>query len=131
MLAEKHIMDFDYDILFTAQDMEDSEMFPLYNELKTADGVYESSYQALFAYSWAVNINDFSDSYREYSGCAALDETVHLPMDIQFIEDREYLRFIESLGLSAEEYTGQNAKMIAVAKAQNVNDTGSASKAIF
>lgn len=122
-LSEKNIMDFDYDILFTAQDMKDSEMFPLYNELKTADGVYESSYQALFAYSCAVNINDFSDRYREYSGYAALDETVHLPMDIQFIEDREYLRFIESLGLSAEEYTGQNAKMIAVAKTQNVNDT--------
>ena len=37
-------------------------------------------------------------------------------MDIQFIEDREYQRFIKELGLPAEEYTGQDAKMIAVAK---------------
>jgi len=37
-------------------------------------------------------------------------------MDIQFIEDSEYLRFIKESGLSAEEYTGQDAKMIAVAK---------------
>jgi putative ABC transport system permease protein len=36
-------------------------------------------------------------------------------MYIQFINDSEYLCFIKELGLSAEEYTGQNAKMIACA----------------
>ena len=41
-----------------------------------------------------------------------------MPMDIQFLEDSVYLSFIEGLGLPAEEYTGQNAKMIAVAKAK-------------
>ena len=116
-------MDFDYDILFSTQDMDESEMFPLYDKLKTADGVYESSYQEVFAYSCAVKASDFSDRYREYAGYAAPDETVHLPMDIQFIEDSEYLHFIKELGLSAEEYTGQNAKMIAVAKAKKVDDT--------
>lgn len=115
-LSERSIMDIDYDILFNTQDMDDSEMFPLYDKLKTADGVYESSYQAVLAYSCAVKASDFSDRYREYAGYAAPDETVHLPMDIQFIEDSEYLRFIKELGLSAEEYTGQDAKMIAVAK---------------
>ena len=115
-LAERSIMDFDYDIIFTTQDMDDSEMFPLYDKLKTADGVYESSYQAILAYSCAVKASDFSDRYREYAGYAASDQTVHLPMDIQFIEDSEYLSFIKKMGLSAEEYTGKNAKMIAVAK---------------
>jgi len=38
-LSERSIMDLDYDILFTTQDMDDSEMFPLYDKLKTADGV--------------------------------------------------------------------------------------------
>ena len=122
-LSEQYVMDFDNDILFTIQNMDDSEMFPLYNKLKTADGVYESSYQAVFAYSCAVKASDFSDRYREYAGYAALDETVYLPMDIQFIEDSEYLHFIKELGLSTEEYTGQDAKMLAVAKAQNANDT--------
>jgi putative ABC transport system permease protein len=37
-------------------------------------------------------------------------------MDIQFIEDSQYLRFIKGLGLPAEEYTGRDAKMIACAK---------------
>ncbi|MFA9466618.1 MAG: ABC transporter permease [Velocimicrobium sp.] len=115
-LAERFIMDFDYDIAFTTQDMDDSEIFPLYDKLKTADGVYESSYQAIFAYSSAVKASDFSDHYREYAGYTTSDEAVYLPVDIQFIEDSEYLRFIKELGLPAEEYTGQNAKMIACAK---------------
>ena len=115
-LSERLIMDFDYDILFSTQDMDESEMFPLYNKLKTADGVYESSYQEVFSYSCAVNASDFSDRYRESAGYDLTNETIELPMDIQFIEDSEYLRFIESLGLPAEEYTGPDAKMIAVAK---------------
>ncbi|MRN56368.1 ABC transporter permease [Paenibacillus monticola] len=124
-LAERSIMDFDYDIVFTTQDMDDSEMFPLYDKLKTADGVYKSSYQAIFAYSGTVKTSDFSDRYREYAGSHSPDQTVHLPMDIQFIEDSEYLRFIKKLGLSAEEYTGKDAKMIAVAKKRVNNKDGS------
>jgi putative ABC transport system permease protein len=114
-LSERLIMDIDYDILFSTENMDVSEMLPLYDKLKTADGVYESSYQAVFRYSCAVNPRDFSDRYREYAGYDASDETVHLPMYIQFIEDSEYLRFIKEMGLSAEEYTGQDAKMIACA----------------
>jgi len=115
-LSERLIMDFDYDILFTTQDMGESETFRLYDEMKSADGVYASSYQAILPYSCTVKTGDFSERYRETAGNAAPDETVHLPMDIQFIEDSEYLRFIKELGFSAEEYYGQGAKMIAVAK---------------
>jgi putative ABC transport system permease protein len=123
-LAERSIMDFDYDIIFTIQDMKDSEMFPLYDKLKTADGVYKSSYQAIFAYSCMVKTSDFSDRYRKHAGYAAPDQRVHLPMDIQFIEDSEYLRFIKKLGLSPEEYTGKDGKMIAVAKKPVVRKDG-------
>ncbi|MBY6881113.1 ABC transporter permease [Clostridium botulinum] len=123
-LAERSIMDFDYDIVFSIQNMDDSEMFPLYDKLKTADGVYKSSYQAIFAYSCAVKASDFSDRYRKYAGYATPAQTVHLPMDIQFIEDSEYLSFIKKLGLSVEEYTGKDAKMIAVAKKRVVKKDG-------
>lgn len=123
-LSERYVVDFDYDILFTTQDMDESEISPLYDKLKTADGVYESSYQTVFAYSCAVKASDFSHRYREYVDYAAPDEIVHLPMDIQFIEDSEYLRFIKELGLSAKEYTGQDAKMIAVAKKRIVKKDG-------
>ncbi|WP_340394289.1 FtsX-like permease family protein [Paenibacillus sp. FSL E2-0190] len=115
-LSEQLIMDMDYDILFTTQVTDDSEMIPLYNKLKTSDGVYESSYQTVYVYTSVIKASDFSDRYREYAGYTTPDETVQLPMDIQFIEDSKYLSFIKELGLSADEYTGQDAKMIAVAK---------------
>ncbi|MFA9463917.1 MAG: FtsX-like permease family protein [Velocimicrobium sp.] len=117
-LAQRFTMDFDYDIVFTSQDMDDIEMFSLYDKLKTADGIYESSYQTIFAYTCAVKPIDFSERYLEYSGFSASDQTVSLPMDIQFIPDNEYLRFIKELGLPAKEYTGHDANMIAIAKQQ-------------
>ena len=123
-LSERLIMDIDYDILFATQEMDISEMFPLYDKLKTADGVYESSYQAVFPYSCTVKASDLSDRYREYAGYTAPHETIFLPMKFQFIEDSEYLRFIEDLGLSAEEYTGQDAKLIAVAKQRIIQKDG-------
>lgn len=114
--SERAVVFTTYDIGFATQDMDDSEMLSLYDKLKTADGVYESSYQALMTYSCAVKASDLSDDYWEYAGSHSPDETVHLPMDIQFLDDSAYLNIIKDLGLPAEEYTGQNAKMIAVAK---------------
>ncbi|MCU6419768.1 hypothetical protein, partial [Enterobacter quasiroggenkampii] len=43
-----------------------------------------------------------------------MSEMLELPVDMQFLDDRTYLNIIKSLGLPTEEYTGQNAKMIAV-----------------
>lgn len=128
--AELSVVDVDYDICFSTQDMDESEVFRLYDELKTADGVYNSSYQAIMTYSCAVKASDFSERYREFAGYASPDETDNLSMDIQFIEDSEYLRFIEGLGLPAEEYIGENAKMTAVAKA-NLYDEEAGQSALF
>ncbi|MBU3218254.1 FtsX-like permease family protein (plasmid) [Clostridium estertheticum] len=108
-----------YDIGLVTQDIDDSKMLPLYDKLKTADGVYESSYQALMKYSCAVKASNFSDRYRKYACYNFPDKTVNLPMEIQFLDDSAYLNIIKGLGLHAEEYTGQNAKMIAVAKMTN------------
>ena len=105
-----------YDIGFSTQNMDDSEMLQLYDKLKTADGVYESSYQALMMYSCAAKASDLSDAYWESQSSHSPDETVNLPMDIQFLNDSTYLNIVQGLGLPAEEYTGQNAKLIAVAK---------------
>ncbi|BCN29187.1 ABC transporter permease [Anaeromicropila herbilytica] len=119
-LSERYIMDMDYGILFNAQDMEFSKMIPLYDKLKKTDGIYDSSYQAILSYSCLAKAGDFSDCYRKYKGYTNSDQMIHLPMDIQFITDRQYIHFIKKLGFSTEEYTGQNAKMIAFAK-QRVN----------
>jgi putative ABC transport system permease protein len=108
-----------YDIGFGTHDMNDSEMLQLYNKLKTADGVYESSYQVVMKYSCAAKGSDLSDAYRKSVGLHSSDETVNMPMTIQFLDDRAYLNIIKELGLPAEEYIGQNAKIIAVAKMQD------------
>ena len=116
--AKQSVVDSDYDICFTTQNMDESQLFRLYDKLKAVEGVYESSYQAVSTYSCTARASDFSERYRKALGLASPDETVALPMDIQFVEDSVYLDFIKDLGLSAEEYTGQNAKMTAVAKAK-------------
>ncbi|WP_019910907.1 ABC transporter permease [Paenibacillus sp. HW567] len=108
----------DYDIGLATPDMNDDEMLTLYDKLKTADGVYQSSYQAIMKYSSTVKASDLSDMYWRLAGSHSPDETVNLSMDLQFLDDSAYLKLIKGLGLSAEEYTGQHAKMIAVAKMQ-------------
>lgn len=105
-----------YDIGVATQDINDSEMLPLYDKLKNTEGVYKSSYQALMKYSCAVKASDLSDHYLEYAGSPSPKEPVNLPMQIQFLDDNTYLDIIKGLGLSTNEYTGQNAKFIAVAK---------------
>lgn len=107
-----------YDIGFATQDMKDSEMLQLYDKLKTADGVYESSYQALTTYSCTAKASDLSDDFLENADSHSPDETINLQMKIQFLDDSTYLNILKDLGLSTEEYTGQHAKMIAVAQIQ-------------
>ena len=120
--ARQSVVDSDYDICFTTQNMDESDLFRLNDKLKAVDGVYESSYQAVSTYSCAARASDFSERYREALGLTSPDETVDLPLDIQFVEDRVYLEFIKDLGLPADEYTGQNAKMTAVAKAKGESE---------
>lgn len=108
-----------YDIAFATQNMDDENMLSLYDKLKTADGVYESSYQALMGYSCTAKDSSLTKSFWKSTGTHSPGETVRLPMEIQFLDDKTYLHIIHGLGLSADEYTGQNGKMIAVGKMQD------------
>ncbi|MBE6828675.1 MAG: FtsX-like permease family protein [Ruminococcaceae bacterium] len=107
-----------YDIGFGTTDMDDGEMLRLYDRLKTAGGVTQSSYQAVMKYSCVVQADELSDDYWESAGKSSPDKTAELPIEIQFLDDSTYLNLIRSAGLSAEDYTEENAKMIAVAKIQ-------------
>lgn len=105
-----------YDICFYTQDMDESELFQLYDGLKNVGGITESSYQALLAYSCELNTDDLPDRFlEEYSGMIDYDEinkTASVPLNIQFVERRVYQNLLERNGLSAEEYTGQDNKMV-------------------
>jgi len=106
----------DYDICFYTRDMEESELLQLYNKLKTAAGITESSHQALSTYSCVLNTSDlpshFFDEYGEPIGYDGASETAEVLLDIQFVEDSVYQNLLEGLGLSAEQYTGQDKEMI-------------------
>jgi len=106
----------DYDICFDTRDMEENELFQLYHELKTANGVTASSYQALSTYPCTLKTSDLSDHFlEEYGDLIDYDETnetVEVQLDIQFVEDSVYQNLLEGLGLSKEQYSGQDQKMI-------------------
>lgn len=108
----------DYDIGFGTQDMDDGEMLKLYDQMKSVKGISKSSYQVLLNASCTVKTDALSDAYWEEAGGYQAAETVNLPLGIQIIDDDAYIEIVKKLGLSAEEYTGQSQKMIAVAKMQ-------------
>lgn len=118
-LAEKSsVVSEDYDICFDTRDMKESELFQLYDEMKTATGVTQSAYQALSTYSCLLNTSelssDFLEEYGEFLGDDGGSDRLEAQLDIQFVENRVYQNLLEGLGLSAEEYTGQDKKMIIV-----------------
>lgn len=105
-----------YDIGFGTQDMDDSEMLQIFDRLKTANGVTGSSYQEVMNYSCAVKADELTDEYWKSAGVYSPDETVNLHMEIQFLDDNTYLDIVKGQDLPEEEYTGQDARVIGVAK---------------
>ena len=108
-----------YDIGFGTQAMDDADMLNLYDKLKLAEGVTESSYQDVVEYMCTVSPGELTEDYWKAAGGQSSDETVKLPMDIQFLDDNAYLKIVKDLGLPTEEYAGESGKIIAVGK---VND---------
>lgn len=108
-----------YDIGFGTQAMDDADMLNLYDKLKLAEGVTESSYQDVVEYMCTVSPGELTEDYWKAAGGHSSDETVKLPIDIQFLDDNAYLKIVKDLGLPTEEYAGESGKIIAVGK---VND---------
>ena len=108
-----------YDIGFGTKAMDDADMLNLYDKLKLAEGVTESSYQDVVEYMCTVSPGELTEDYWKAAGGHSSDETVKLPMDIQFLDDNAYLKIVKDLGLPTEEYAGESGKIIAVGK---VND---------
>lgn len=123
--AESSVVNTDYDIMFFSENMKENDSFQLFDKLQNVDGVYKGSYQSMMEYASKINLHDFSADYRQAAGYGELDQTIDVPLDMQFLEDSVYLDFIKSLGLDIAEYTGENAKVIAVAKVKNKTATAS------
>lgn len=114
--SEQAVVFTTYDIGLGSLEMEDDSMVTLYDQLKTTEGITNSSYQTLIKYHCTVEKDTLSDAYWQKVKSQPEDNTVDLTMDVQFIDDNTYLKTVQSLNLPVEEYTGPNAKLIAVAK---------------
>lgn len=105
-----------YDIALDTHEMTDDEMLPLYDKLKTVDGVYESSYQEILSYTCTAAKGDLSDAFKKIINLSPQDETVSLKMNLQLLDDSTYLKLVNKAGLPEDQYTGDNARLLAVSK---------------
>lgn len=121
-IAKHSVVDTDYDIVFSSSEMSEDELFRLYEKFQKVEGITSSSYQAIMQYASQVKTSEFSTRYRELTDSAK--KQAKLSLDIQFIEDKEYLKFIKSMELPVKEYSGENGKVIAVAKQRVDKDEG-------
>ena len=112
----------DYDIGFGTQEMEDEELFRLYDKMKAISGISESSCRAVIAFSSRVSPDQLTDAYREAAGGGSAQEDQELLLEVHFFDDAFYQKLVEKLGLPAAEYMGQNGKMLAVAKINDDSD---------
>lgn len=120
--AESSDISTDYDILFFSENMTETEAIPLFNLLekfKNVEGVYDHSYQAMMDCLTQVRVDDLTSRFRQILDADTSKEMLDLPLDVQFIEDKLYYQFIDQLGFDPKQYTGKNAKAIAVAKVLN------------
>jgi len=106
----------DYDVGFGTQDMNESEMLTLYNKLKTVDGITSSSYQAVMEYICVIPVNVLTTDYKDCSEEDLSNETVNLSAEIHFLDDETYLQTVKHSDLPAVEFTGPDARLIAIAK---------------
>lgn len=108
-----------YDIAVTVPGMEDREMLSLYDKLKAADGVNSASYQAIVNGMTAVPAEQLTDDYRRYVQPQAAEETVQIPLTIEFLDDTAYFGILEEAGLSKADYYGEQAGFPVVAKVEH------------
>ena len=111
----------DYDIGFGTREMEDEELLRLYGRLKAVSGIEESSCRAVIPFSCKVSADELTDAYWEAAGGRSPEEIQEISLEVHFFEDAFYQKILEKLGLSVQEYTGQDGNLAAVAK---INDDG-------
>lgn len=104
----------DGDILFSVQDMTEDTFIRLYEKMKTAEGVEKSTWQRDCFFSGITDElpEDFLAEYRQAMGDPGTGSVQPIVLEAQFIEDDLYFAFVESLGLPAEEFCGEEGKVL-------------------
>lgn len=107
----------DADVQFSSGDMDEQSFRNLYEQMKTADGITQSSYQENGRCVAKTNDlpEDFVKSYRVSTKDTGTESEISVKLNIQFIEDDIFEKFLKSKNLNPEEYKGENAKYLMVA----------------
>jgi len=117
--AGQSVVDSEWDISFYAQEIDADEMFGLYDQLKAAEGVYESSWQMISECACEIKAEKLTERFRASAGFSPKSRTAELSLELVYLPDSVFLDLAESFGLSAGEYTGQDARLPAVAVGQD------------
>ena len=105
-----------FDLALDAGSMDDTVMLPLYEKLKNTEGVLESGYQDVFSYVLKAEESELSKPGRQLLEAGAQEETTALSMSLFFLDDDTYAAMVEKAGLDPKDYTGEHAKLLALAK---------------
>ena len=105
-----------YDIAVTVNDANDNELLGIFNKLNKIQGIEYSSYQAMAQCTAEINIRDYTRQYIEYSKEIGQKIQKNIPMMLQMIDDKSYMKLIREIGLPEDKYAPENGKIIASAK---------------
>ncbi|MCL1890467.1 MAG: ABC transporter permease [Coriobacteriia bacterium] len=119
--TEMTMTDVGYDIAFDSQSsswhLEDEQLLPLYDTMKAASGVYRGAYLNYVTCSAPAHKSDFTERYLEYlSNVSNVRDEATCYLTINFLDDVTYQHYLDSLGLSSDEYGISQEKLVAVAK---------------
>lgn len=114
--AQSNMVVEEYDIVFSARDIEEGELFQFYDQVKDLEGITASAYQADMSYPCTLDADELSehflDTFGEPMGYDGKGQTIDAMLDAVFVDDGTYQRLLEKLNLSKDEYTGEDDKMI-------------------
>lgn len=105
-----------YNVSFSATEMPDEKLFQLLDYSKTKEDVTDSSYQMVINCSAAVETDKLEDQAKEVLKLSPDEKEADLLLTLQIMDDDAYIKLAKEAGLSEEDCTGENAKLIAGAK---------------
>ncbi len=108
-----------YDVAVDCSGMEDAQMLPLFDRVKTIKEISESSYQEVQTYSCIAKSSDFTDDFTKVMGSGNQEEERQVSLNLYFLDDAAYKKMLQKAGLPVEAYMGEQAGLIALAKIEN------------
>lgn len=108
-----------YDIVFSSSNMEENQLLQLYDQLKSVVGITVSGYQAEASYPCRISTeqlsSSFLDTFGDFLSYDGSDEQAEATLNVVFVDDDAYQKFLEQLDLSTYVYSGQENCMLLAA----------------